>query len=87
MLTRIYHLATRRNVRISGTASRDSRTTRQSPLLEKEAHVNGRLRCKLRFHKWIIKQDAPEVHRYWGCRYCDATQDIEDRPTHMIFSA
>lgn len=47
--------------------------------------MERRLRCRLKFHKWIIKQDDPEVHRYWGCRYCDATRDIEDRPTSMVF--
>lgn len=48
--------------------------------------MKRRLRCRLRLHKWILKQDARDAARYYGCRYCDKTLDIEDRPTTMIFS-
>jgi hypothetical protein len=47
--------------------------------------MKRRLRCRVRFHKWVIKEDARDAPRYWGCRYCDATRDIEDLPTAMIF--
>lgn len=47
--------------------------------------MKRRLRCRVRFHKWVIKQDAPDADRYWGCRYCDAISALENRPTDMIF--
>lgn len=45
--------------------------------------MKRRLRCRLGLHKWLIKQDAPDAGRYYGCAYCDWMQDSEGTPIHV----
>ena len=46
--------------------------------------MDGRLRCKLRFHKWIVKQEASDTPRYWGCAYCEKRTDIDKYPVILF---
>jgi len=33
--------------------------------------MTRRLRCRVGLHKWVIRQDARDASRYYGCRFCD----------------
>lgn len=38
-------------------------------------------RCRLRIHKWVVKQLSPDAPPYVACAYCDALRD--NRPENM----
>jgi len=33
--------------------------------------MSRRLRCRVKLHKWVLKQESRDAPRYFGCRFCD----------------
>lgn len=56
---------------------------RSVPPHAREANMKRRFRCRIGLHKWLIRQDAPDTGRYYGCAYCDRMQDSEGTPIHV----
>lgn len=42
--------------------------------------MTRRLRCRLGWHKWVVRQDSRDAPRYHSCIYCDKIMDQVGRP-------